>query len=75
MNRYHVAQLNVARLRAPPDSPALADFVALLDPINAIADAAAGFVWENMTGKINGWKRILNALTIHYGDRIATTNR
>lgn len=30
---------------------------------------------ENMTGKINGWKRILNALTIHYGDRIATTNR
>ncbi len=28
----------------------------------------------NMTGKINGWKRILNALTIHYGDRIATTN-
>jgi putative transposase len=22
------------------------------------------------TGKINGWKQILNALTIHYGDRI-----
>ena len=30
---------------------------------------------ENMTGKINGWKRILNTLTIHYGDRIATNNR
>jgi putative transposase len=30
---------------------------------------------ENMTGKINGWKHILNALTIHYGDRIATNNR
>jgi transposase-like protein len=29
---------------------------------------------ENMTGKINGWKHILNALTIHYGDRITTTN-
>jgi transposase-like protein len=29
---------------------------------------------ENMAGKINGWKRILNALTIHYGDRIVTTN-
>ena len=26
---------------------------------------------ENMTGKINGWKHILNTLTIHYGDRIA----
>ena len=25
----------------------------------------------NLTGKINGWKNILNALTIHYGDRIA----
>jgi putative transposase len=25
---------------------------------------------ENMTGKINGWKHILNTLTIHYGDRI-----
>lgn len=24
----------------------------------------------NPTGKINGWKQILNALTIHYGDRI-----
>jgi putative transposase len=27
----------------------------------------------NPTGQINGWKRILNALTIHYGDRLATT--
>ena len=27
---------------------------------------------ENLTGKINGWKTILNALTVHYGDRIAT---
>lgn len=30
----------------------------------------------DMTGKINGWKTILNTLTVHYGDRIAanTTN-
>lgn len=26
---------------------------------------------ENMTGKISGWKTILNTLTVHYGDRIA----
>ena len=26
---------------------------------------------DNMTGKTNGWKTILNTLTIHYGDRIA----
>lgn len=25
----------------------------------------------NMTGKINGWKTILNTLTMHYGDRVA----
>jgi transposase-like protein len=28
----------------------------------------------NPTGKINGWKKILNALTIHYGDRIQAAN-
>ena len=26
---------------------------------------------ENLTGRINGWKQILNTLTVHYGDRIA----
>jgi hypothetical protein len=26
---------------------------------------------SNLIGKTNGWKHILNALTIHYGDRIA----
>lgn len=26
---------------------------------------------ENMTGRISGWKAILNTLTVHYGDRIA----
>jgi putative transposase len=29
---------------------------------------------SNPTGQINGWKTILNALTIHYGDRIAEAN-
>ena len=26
------------------------------------------------TGRINSWKTILNALTIHYGDRIEAVN-
>jgi putative transposase len=26
---------------------------------------------QNLTGQINGWKQILNTLTIHYGDRIS----
>jgi putative transposase len=28
---------------------------------------------ENMTGRIHNWKQILNALTIHYGDRLTNT--
>jgi Domain of unknown function (DUF3291) len=43
---HHLAQVNIARLRAPIDSPALAEFVAALDPVNALADAAPGFVWR-----------------------------
>jgi len=30
---------------------------------------------ENLTGKTNGWKQILNALTVHYGERITTNHR
>ena len=41
-----LAQLNVARLVAPIDSPELADFVAQLDAVNALAEAAPGFVWR-----------------------------
>ena len=29
---------------------------------------------ENLTGKTNGWKHILNALTVHYGERIEQAN-
>jgi len=30
---------------------------------------------SNLTGKTNGWKQILNALTIHYGDRIGANHQ
>src|SRR6478672_2607118 len=43
---YHLAQVNVARMLAPLDSPQLAPFVALLDGVNAEADRAPGFVWR-----------------------------
>jgi Domain of unknown function (DUF3291) len=43
---YHLAQVNIARLLAPLDSPALADFVAQLAPVNALADRSPGFVWR-----------------------------
>lgn len=49
MPLYHLAQLNIARLLAPVDSPLLADFVARLDEINALADASPGFIWRFQT--------------------------
>ena len=45
MDNYHLAQLNIARMLAPIESPQLSDFVANLDRINALAEAADGFVW------------------------------
>jgi heme-degrading monooxygenase HmoA len=49
MAGYHVAQCNIARVRAPLDSPLLAEFVAALEPINQLADQAPGFVWRLQT--------------------------
>lgn len=42
----HLAQINIGRLIAPIDDPRIAGFVSQLEPINALADAAAGFVWR-----------------------------
>jgi hypothetical protein len=42
----HLAQLNVGRLRAPLDDPAIDDFRDNLEPVNALADVSPGFVWR-----------------------------
>ena len=49
MSKYHIAQLNIATLLAPIDSPQLSNFVANLDRINALADDSPGFVWRLQT--------------------------
>lgn len=46
---YHLAQINLARMRAPLDDASMADFVARLEEINALADRSAGFVWRLQT--------------------------
>jgi hypothetical protein len=43
---YRLAQLNIGRMLAPLDSPVMAEFMGRLDEINALADAAPGFVWR-----------------------------
>jgi len=49
MAAHHLAQVNVATLRAPLDGPELAGFVAQLEPLNALADQSPGFVWRLQT--------------------------
>src|SRR4051794_3170331 len=46
MGTWHLAQVNIALPREPLTSVLLADFVAGLAPINALADASPGFVWR-----------------------------
>ena len=51
--RYHLAQINIGRLRAPVTDPMIAGFVARLEDINALADRAPGFVWRLQTDEGN----------------------
>jgi hypothetical protein len=46
---WHLAQVNIGVIAAPVDSPQLAEFVARLESVNAIADGSPGFVWRLQT--------------------------
>jgi hypothetical protein len=48
---YELAQLNVARMKDAKDSPVMQDFVDSIDRINALAEAAPGFVWRPQAGE------------------------
>jgi len=52
-NGYHIAQINIGRIKGPLDGPVMAGFMARLDEINALADAAPGFVWRLQTNEGN----------------------
>ncbi|WP_407940829.1 DUF3291 domain-containing protein [Nonomuraea antri] len=62
----HLAELNVAHLRAPIDSPEIAEFVALLEPINDLADAAPGFVWRLKESETDPTATVIHG----YGDHL-----
>jgi hypothetical protein len=69
MSDFHLAQYNIGRMRFPADSPEMADFMNGLDPINALADSAPGFVWRYTTEGSN------NATSDHpYGDEEIIVN-
>jgi Domain of unknown function (DUF3291) len=45
-----LAQINVARMRAPLDSPQMAGFVAAIDPVLRLAEQSDGFLWRHADG-------------------------
>jgi hypothetical protein len=49
VTRFHLAQANIGRIRAPLDHPIMEGFRTQLDPINALADRTPGFVWRLQT--------------------------
>lgn len=49
MPHFQLAQLNIGVIRAPMDSPVMADFANNLERINAVAEASPGFVWRLQT--------------------------
>jgi hypothetical protein len=53
MSAYEIAQLNIGTIRGPIDSPIMAEFVANLDRINALAERSPGFVWRLQTDEGN----------------------
>jgi hypothetical protein len=46
---HQLAQVNIALPKEPLDAPLLAEFLAWLEPVNARADLAPGFVWRLQT--------------------------
>jgi hypothetical protein len=43
---HHLAEYNIARLRAPLDAAENAEFTSVLEAVNLIAEASPGFVWR-----------------------------
>ncbi len=70
----HLAQFNIARIRYPLDDPRMAEFVANVARINALAEQIEGFVWrlQDDSGNAMGMRvyddpRMLPNLTVWDG--------
>ena len=53
MSKYHIAQVNIGRVKAPVEDPIMAGFMKRLDDLNALADRSPGFVWRLQTSEGN----------------------
>ena len=46
MTSFHLAQLNIAKMKFKIDAPEMVEFVDNLESINALAEASPGFIWR-----------------------------
>lgn len=69
MTRFHLAQVNIGRFRAPLEDPIMEGFRTQLDPINALADQSPGFVWRLQTEDGNA-----TAIRPYAGDDLMAIN-
>jgi hypothetical protein len=53
VSHYQLAQYNIAWIKAPLDSPQMADFTDNIEAINRLAEGAPGFVWRHQTDEGN----------------------
>ena len=69
MTRFHLAQANIGRFRAPLETAIMEGFRTQLDPINALADQSPGFVWRLQTEDGNA-----TAIRPYAGDDLMAIN-
>ncbi len=46
MKKKHLAQINIAQMKAPLDDPIMKEFVDFINPINTLAEESPGFIWR-----------------------------
>lgn len=51
--KYYLAQINIALMKAPLEDPIMAEFAAALNQVNAVADQSPGFIWRLQTASGN----------------------
>lgn len=47
--KYYLAQINIALMKAPLEDPIMSEFAAALEDVNAVAEKSPGFVWRLKT--------------------------
>lgn len=50
---FHLAQINVALMKAPLDDPLMVEFANALHEVNSTADRSPGFIWRLQTASGN----------------------